>query len=306
MAKVIVTGATGFIGRHVVKYLAAKGFEILAIGRNREKLALFNSPFVTIIEQDLLDPFILPAKWEQSTLIHLADAADRSLKVDGGSARITFNILAVMRYACISDIIFTSTIYARKEFQDHKENYYGRGKRQSEFLLRNCSDINTIVLRLPPLYGPGSQGSIDILAQYVAKRYPMPFGLAQAKRDYLHISNLVDLIFSVLIMAPASRVLLYERPVEPCDGSPTSTRELIEYIATILNTKANILPVPKFILKILAKSINRQEQIEGAFSPLECRSAKLLTITDWRPKFTMPKSLSYFNPAHLDQPHHSK
>lgn len=275
---------------------------MLAIARDREKLNNFKRLSVDILEHDLIQPFVLREKWSGATLIHLADAAERTTKDNINSSRITQNIIDTMHKANISEIIFSSSIYARREFQHKSINQYGRGKRNSESLLRNCTEVNPVILRLPPIYGPGSRGGIAILAQYIAKGYPMPFGFAKAKRDYLYIGNLVELIHSILIMPSSNRIQIYREPLEPCDGSPTSTKQLIEYMGTILNKKVVIIPAPGIFMKLLGKMVDKQEQIDSAFSVLECRNTKLLAaLAAWHPKMTMPQTLSYLRAAYFDQ-----
>lgn len=167
MKKILVTGASGFIGSHLIKELV-KDFQVNCLVRKDLK---FDHPNITIFKGDLLSPqAIKDSTREVSTIIHLAAQkyntkdleAMRKINVQG-----TKNLL---RFAGDTHFIYISTWLAA---YPQKTHYYGQTKKEAEDKVKKYGKKFTI-LRLPHIFGPSKTSLIFtkyLLPVYLLLRY---------------------------------------------------------------------------------------------------------------------------------------
>jgi UDP-glucose 4-epimerase len=282
------------VGRAFCARAAAGGYKVIAIGRNRGALDALPSKVDRRKIADLAATEFARHLDGVEIIIHLADQADRAaIKHDSLSPRLMESVVAAARRAGVTDIIFASSMYASLDERGFP-NLYGRGKRGAEKILNDAKDPRGIILRLPPVYGPGSVGSITSLSRLVAKNLPLPFKGATAPRDYLFIDNLVDLLLAIVSSPAQVRERTRNRVFEPSDGEAVGTRQLVELIAKAMSRKARMFSIPDFILRPVARAIGRQAQVDAAFDPMVSGgNHDLLTIFGWEPRQQMPQSLGF-------------
>lgn len=170
MSTILITGATGFIGTHLIKLLEGR-YEMILLSRRQ----LDSSPGSGIewLGVDLSRPFNfsnLPEKID--TIIHLAQSRFyRQFPVKAGdifdvNIKGTFRILEYARHAKAESFLFASTGsvygYGQKKFLEtdpvNPDDFYGISKRVSELLLQSYEPFfKTVVLRFFFVYGPGEK-----------------------------------------------------------------------------------------------------------------------------------------------------
>lgn len=271
---IFITGASGFIGSHVMRTLQAAGYDVVGLSRNAQDA----SHFQRVDYRELGDVFA-NAKW----VLHFADEARRG--ADAYEAD-TLAKAVVEATPSAANLIFTSSVYARL---DRASESYGAKKRAAEKVFREARS-DTIILRLPPVYGDGAKGGIATLENLVKSGFPLPFGRAEAKRDYLAIKNLCDLILHILTAPDAA----FGESFEPSDGAPISTRDLCRDIASVIGLKSRLVPVHLSFLSFVGTITGKAPMIDAALSPLLVEAPeKLKHKLGWTPKMQMPETLYY-------------
>ena len=305
MTRVAVTGATGFLGRHVLHHLLRKGMRPVALGRSATRLRTLGDIDTRPVDFDSPVPALASSLEGCRAVIHLADDPDRTSSDASSSSRLARNVALAAQEAGCERLIFASSIYASlHERGGEGENAYGKGKLAAEQALASLAKDGKappcVVLRLPPVFGPGSKGSVAFLSTMIAKGVPLPFAKAKALRDYLYVGNLATLCGHLVTCDPGAFVDLAGHPHEPCDRAPVSTARLSRIIASAMDKRVVLLPIPRSILSNLARVAGRQDQIDAAFSELRCRPADTLqSLAGWDPSSDLEANLSYLRESQL-------
>ena len=290
MSTIIVTGATGFIGRHVVSDLAKAGHSVLALSRSRHADSQMSGVTWKQVSYDSSKEMAAALKGAD-ILVHLAENADRG-HVDGSQSS-TQKVLDACVKAKVRKIVLASSIYARLR-QQGQESAYGDAKLEIENLFKNTPKVQTAILRLPPVYGQGCKGGFAFLTKLVGKGIPMPFGSAKALRDYISVSNVSNLIRHICELDAKAWASLAANAYEPSDDQAISTLDLIKHIGGALGKKPTVLPFPKPALRLVAKLAGKADAIDAAFAPLRVENKpELVKALNWKPIEAVPESLSF-------------
>jgi UDP-glucose 4-epimerase len=211
MSRILVTGASGFIGRAVVAALAKDGHAVRAAVRHPAPAFPTNVEIVQI--GDLAEPIDWsPLLAGIDVTIHLAGIAHIGPRV-GAALYDRVNHLATAQLATaaaragISRLIFMSSIRAQSgPAADHAlterdppapTDAYGRSKLAAEQAIRNAG-LSFTVLRPVLIYGPGVKGNLAMLASAAATRLPLPVKDFVNRRSLLGIDNLISALECVL------------------------------------------------------------------------------------------------------------
>lgn len=297
---ILVAGATGFLGRELIRRLAASGHHVSAFYRNQQPQV---SDAISWIKTGDLGatPIDASAGKDIDVFINLAAPLRPTSQDQGGvasqSASIARNISDFILRTDIRKIIVMSSIAASVAEKDPEHaRRYGIEKLAADHVFSD--QLNTkcqlIILRPPAIYGEGMKGSMQSLVALVRKNLPIPLGLATATRHYISTGNICHLIKTIT----ASEEQCWEagagQTFEPSDGQQISTRELVQMIAETTGHRALLLPFPLPILRALGAALGRPELVSGAIDPLEMApSTKLESIFGWRPSEQMPDSLAF-------------
>ncbi|MGC6399978.1 NAD-dependent epimerase/dehydratase family protein [Sphingomonas sp. FW199] len=190
MKTAAITGVTGVAGSHVAAALTVRGFRVVGISRGgREGNGALR------IVPDLSDAAALePALKGCDIVFHFADRADRKsyTEADVNTAATVITAIRNAAVRCgITRIVAASSVYAESASAGA---LYGRSKRAMEVAATAPGfGEPAIVLRLPPLYGPGARGAVRHIARVAERGWPLPFGLALAPRRFLSLDSLADL-----------------------------------------------------------------------------------------------------------------
>lgn len=300
-APLIVSGATGYLGRQALHELADCGQRVIALGRDAATLATLPVAVETrtcTIRQPLGAERINGLRG--GILFHLAGEARRSYGASTsaqGALEYAETICESAVRAGISRVVVASSIYARL-YEEDVTTEYGAHKLAIERAFRRRSEFATLILRLPPVYGGRGHGAIGALADLVRRGVPLPLGQAREKRSYLSIHNLSALLAALARADPTVWEGLSGLVAEPADGPPVSTRELLEIIGEALGRKPRLISVPPTIMIALASIFGKGEAVRAAFMPLEARSdEQLRSLSGWVPQ---PLSVGTFQVLRSD------
>ena len=296
----LVTGATGYIGRHLIGHLAQCGSSILALSRQGQATGFANCESATYNALES-KARCSGGRLKVGTLVHLAGIAGRaSLPSADGEAALALarQMGGLASTVAVRRVVLASSVYASAE-QAGQRSPYGAHKLEIETALREAFDGELILLRLPPLYGGCEVHSgVSKLWRLVQRGFPLPFLQATALRDYLAIGNLVDLIERLLVPAGIDSGRGATVTYEPSDGRAISTRGLVEMMMALQARKAAMFPIPKSVMVAIDVLARQGGSLSAPFFPLRTKGNESIgQDTGWTPVVRFPGSLDYLQGA---------
>ena len=307
MKTVLVTGANGFVGRHVCQRLLDDGWRVLAAVRDGA-LAMAALPHVEPFPIGDLATF---AGWyaglkEADAVVHLAArthclgeypddvlAAYQATNVEG-----TRRLLEACRGTPVRRFVFVSSIKAVGEGASHAYREtdecrpldpYGQTKRQAELLtfqLASGLGIEPVVVRSPLVYGSGVRGNLARLMRLIQRGWPLPLGCVQNARSMIHVENLADAI-RVCVDHRAARGEIFH----VADAVPVSGRELAQRLAEAMGRRLRLLPVPVSTMRLLGRVTGKTDFVRRLTDSLVVATDKIQLLTGWTPRVSMETGL---------------
>lgn len=242
--RVVVTGASGFIGSHLLPFLSGIGdFEVIATSRKHGGCS-------GALEWRHAPELGADADWssilrQAHAVVHLAGCA-RIGKATEAEEKLHQRIntegtkrLARQAAQCeVRRFVFLSSCHAvaaesdaviTAESMPHPSSAYGRSKLGAEQAVRQelaGSGCTYTILRPPAVYGSGNTANITALRKAVERGLPLPLASVRNRRSFLYVGNLVDAISKCLLSPQAAGKIFL-----PSDGRDVSTPEFIRAIA---------------------------------------------------------------------------
>lgn len=291
---VLVTGASGFIGRSLVAALAKEGYPVRAAARGPEAI-----PPAAGVTPVALPDLARPVDWAGllggvSHVVHLAGLA-HAPGVLADDAYMRINALAAGELAeaaargKVQRLIFVSSVRAQAGLSaDHAitetdvpapTDAYGRSKREAERLIE-ASGAPFTILRPAVVYGPGVKGNIASLATLAKTPMPLPFANLDNRRSLLALKNFI---------AAVSLVLRVERAANEtflvADAEPISVANLVSAMREGLGRPPLLVGVPQGAVKRLMRSFGKEAEWERISGSFVIDASKLMGI-GWRPSIS--------------------
>jgi UDP-glucose 4-epimerase len=296
---ILVTGASGFVGRAVCARLASGGHAIRAVVRHDSADTRAALPGISLLP---LGDLTASPDWRSAcdaitTVIHLAarthvvhdraadpEAAYRRINVDATSA-----LLAAAGAAGVERVIYLSSIKVNGEATAGTPftgadvpaplDAYGRTKRAAEDLVRAWATDGrrAIILRPPLVYGAGARGNLLRLLRWVDRGIPLPFGAIRNRRSLINLDNLATAIASAVTEAATPGTYTI------ADAEPVSTPALIHALGAALGRPPRLISVPPSWLSIAAAMTGRQEVVRRLTGSLEVDSRAAQRGLGWTP-----------------------
>lgn len=280
---IIVTGASGFVGRALVLYLQKIGHDVMALNR---------------IDFDRNDASLAAVCNKAEALVHLAGRAHKGSKAGEDSLFHTDNVLLTRQMLQLAKtlqlkhFIFLSSIGVlgqethgrplNESAHCHPQTPYARSKLHAEAeVIEFCSEngIAWTILRPPLVYGPNAPGNIGLLQKLIRRGIPLPFGAVRNKRTLIGIDNLVDVIAFCLRSTNS-----YNQVYNLGDGIDRSTPELLQLLAEQENLPVRLVSLPVPLLKLGAFVTGQSKRFAPLWGDLQVNSSKLQTQLNWQPK----------------------
>jgi nucleoside-diphosphate-sugar epimerase len=284
----LVTGATGFIGRHLVDHLAAEGWSIRALVRETSDTRHLESAGVTLIRGDLRNRATLThAVRGVDTVFHLAavTAARSQHEYESanseGTRAVVDAILAadprprrlvyLSSYAAVGP---AKGVSRPRNAEPAPLSAYGRTKLAGEYAALHAGrrGVEVVVIRAPVVYGPGDRALLPYFRLIRARLAPAPSG----KDRKLHLVFAPDLV-TALGRAPAVAPGAYAiaDPVGHYWG------DIIAAIATGLHRKPLPLPVPAPLVRSAASLVEAIGRLGGRAVPFNREKAEEMLASAW-------------------------
>ncbi|MDX1405862.1 MAG: SDR family oxidoreductase [Woeseiaceae bacterium] len=303
--KVLVTGATGFIGGALCARLnEMSDVDVIASVRSPEQVRV---PAGQVAVRDLA----ADTDWREllqdvdivvhtAAKVHEADNADsideyRQTNVDG--------TLALARQAAsigVKRFVFLSSVKVNGEATRPGQAYraddppapvdaYGRSKHEAETALQALSEeqpMEVVVIRSPLVYGPGVRANFLALMRWVSRGYPLPLASVHNARSLVALDNLVDLVWTCCIRPEAANEIIMA-----ADGEDVSTAELVRRLGHALGRPARLIACPPKLLLMLAAVAGKAEQANKLLANLQVDIGKTRELLDWAPVTGMEQAL---------------
>jgi nucleoside-diphosphate-sugar epimerase len=303
--RILVTGASGFIGRHLCSSALQHNFSIRAFLRPtahplpKEIEAIYLDSITTNIPSNALDG--VDAVIHLAARAHILDdkSADPTIEFYQVNTQGTINLARSAIQAGVEHFIFISSIGAMTTTSTQllTENSpcqpntpYGQSKLAAEQkLIELCqgSSMKWTILRPTLVYGAGNPGNMERLMKLVKKNIPLPLGSIHNRRSFIYVGNLVDAILTC-ITHPTAR----NQTFLISDGQDLSTPDLIRHLAQAAGQPAILLPIPLPLLSLLGKLTGQSATIERLLGSLAVDSTHIQTTLNWKPPFSLDEGLS--------------
>jgi nucleoside-diphosphate-sugar epimerase len=305
MNRVLITGATGFVGRPLCAALVRAGCEVSAATRNP-------GAFGHVAGVDVRSIAGVGARVDWSAtlrdvgvVVHLAARAPRIGEAEDaetldqyrrvnveGARKLALDCTAAgvrrLVYVSTAKIHGQSVAHGRtflEESPADPQDAYARTKWEAEGVLTEVAAggrLELVVLRPPLVYGPGAKGNFLSLMRLVQKAPFLPFGAVRNRRSMIGIGNLCSAIIQCLAPPEAAG-----RTYLVADGTDLSTPELVRMIADRLGRRILLLPVPAGLLRGAARLTATLPAITRLTQSFVVDDARFRRELRWTPPYTV-------------------
>jgi nucleoside-diphosphate-sugar epimerase len=300
VARVLVTGAGGFIGAGLCPALDARGHQVIAALRHAAPV-------------EGAEPFVLgdigPATDWSSVLrdidvvIHLAQHAHAGPDpaVLAGEPDAVAALIEAMGAAGTHRLVLVSSIKAmgeatapshpfHPEDEPRPEDAYGRAKLASEQAARAAAQdygVELVIIRPPLVYGPGVKANFAALMRLAASGLPLPFAALDNRRSLIYRDNLVDLLALTAAHPAAAGMTLLAR-----DDQDLSTPQLIRTLAAAIGRKPWLFPVPAPLFAALAPLPLVGARLSRLTGTLQLDDGATRSVLGWAPPVSAATALT--------------
>lgn len=235
--KILITGAYGFVGTNLCRYLSDKGHKSLALDIPKAKRDdVPYSEFHTWDELGSIDFSKIDA------IVHLAGKAHDLKNVSDPQSYFDINVGLTERIFNASAGKVPRFVYFSSSKAADADTPYGKSKLMAEQFL----DGRAIVLRPAMIHGPGNKGNLNLLWGIARRGFPWPLAAFENKRSFTSIGNICA---AVEAMCERGENGIY--PI--ADDEMLSTNRLIELMAETCGRKARLWRLPKGLMRASAR-----------------------------------------------------
>jgi nucleoside-diphosphate-sugar epimerase len=284
-----LTGATGFIGQHLLRELPNRGYQVRVLLRRPTAVPTWSASAVI---GDLARPQNMSAALVGvAAVIHSAGLAQAMSGVPEDDYRIanteaTIGLARAARRAGVKRFVFLSSVRAQcgptadtvltEAAEPRPTDAYGKSKLAAERGLAEL-DIDWVSLRAMLVYGRGVTGNMAQLMRLARSPFPLPLGSLRARRSLLAVENLLAAIEAVLA-APGT----LRRPFIVADPQALTVTEMIAAMRYGLGRRPNVFPLPATLLELLLRTAGREYIYERLSGSLVADPSALMSI-GWAP-----------------------
>lgn len=304
----LVTGATGFVGRCLVPDFVAAGYGVRASVRAPVTAKLPNNIDTVAIADingqtdwgmglDGVDIVVHLAARAHVMHEHAADplAAFRAVNVAG-----TVRLARAAAQAGVQRFVFLSSIKVNGEettsapyneaMPVNPHDAYAVSKWEAEQVLHAVSaetGMQVVILRSPLVYGPGVGGNFLRLLKLIERGVPLPLASIENRRSMIYVGNLVD-----ALIACTARPVAAGNAYLISDGEDVSTPQLIGELARLMRRSSRLWPFPSALLHSMGRLMGKANEVERLIGSLQVDSSRIRNELDWIPPFAVHQGLA--------------
>jgi nucleoside-diphosphate-sugar epimerase len=289
--RVLVTGASGFIGAPLTAALTQAGHSVRGAVRDRRGRQ-FPSGVDVAMQPDLANPvFWAPLVAGMDAVVHLAGIAHIGPDVpaatyDRVNHAATAELARAAAAAGVRRFVFMSSTRAQagaaspepltETATPRPTDAYGRSKLAAEAAVR-AAGVPYTILRPALVYGPDVKGNFASLMRVAALPVPLPFGAFSNRRSFLALDNLIAAVrFALEDPRAANETFLV------ADLQAISLAQLVSLLRAAADRKPWLVPVPPVLLKIALTMMGQRDSFERLAGTLVAEPHKLMAA-GWQP-----------------------
>lgn len=309
MKKVLVTGASGFVGQALCKVLASLGYDVLGAVRSASQIHRLNGVSVGLIGDIGPDTEWTGVLSGVETIFHLATwtpSADEPppknpekdflrVNVEGTRQLVLSAVTAgVQRFVFASSIMVYGEAQRASPINDSilpiPGEPYGRSKLEAERVLAEISaksGLETVIVRIPLVYGPSARGQLLRLMRVCSWPFPLPFANVQSPRSMIYVGNLVDaLILCANHPGAAGQIFLVR------DNEDVSPPKLIAQLRKSLGRLPLLFPLPEYLLRPFRRYfVRRYLPIATSLDSSVVDDSRIRQELGWHAPFSLNEAL---------------
>lgn len=299
MRGVLVTGATGFVGRALCQRLVEQGWRVRAAVRERSSAAVVLPATVDASEVgDLEDrPDWTEALEGMDLVVHLAGRVPTpGAEPDPGSYERTnvgasVELARAAASAGIRRMVFVSSVKVlgdhsgsrplRSDDPPRPADAYARSKLAAERALQDIlagESPELVIVRAPLVYGPGAGGNFLRLTEAVLSGQWLPVGAISARRSMICVDGLCEFLERCLEHPGAVGT-----PLLVADPEDLAVAELVQRLGCLLQRRPRIVPVPAAVLRAVGLITGRSDEVRRLVEPLQVDLSATRQRLQWQP-----------------------
>lgn len=306
---ILLTGATGFVGKHLYSRLNQQGHSVIIAKRSKSSKKV---DIVKLLETNKNSPLVfgnlgditasIMEERGVEAIVHCAGLAHNPAasaeQFREINTKLTLKLAESAAEAGVKRFIFFSSIgvngassFTPFKADDKAIPYddYTESKYNAERGLKALSEITNmevVIIRPPLIYGNNAPGNFDKFVKLAKLPLPKPLGAISNTRSFVSIDNLTHFTHCCLTHpSAANEVFLVS------DGQDLSTTQFLKKISRVLGKRPWLIPVPASVLKALARLLGKQSTIDKIAMNLQVDIQKNKTLLGWEPLVSVDEAL---------------
>lgn len=308
--RVLVTGASGFVGKALCAELLSSGFKVRMANRSALTMAGASEAGYEINVIGQIDG---ATDWSAALagvdlVIHLAarvhvmreQTADPLAEFRCVNTAGTEHLARAAAASGVKRLVYISSIKVNGEETHSGQHYkeadvpspqdpYGISKWEAEQALHRVAaetGLEVVIVRPPLIYGAGVKGNFAQMLKVLAKGIPLPLASVTNMRSLVYIGNFVDaLLLCATHPGAANQTYLVS------DGEDISTPDLLRKLGIAMGHPARLLPCPPVLLRLAGRLVGKSDQFDRLLGSLQVDSSKIRRELGWQPPFTLQEGM---------------
>ena len=291
MTVIAVSGASGFLGRHLCPELTSLGHRVVQISRAELRAETLHRNLEGV-----------DAVVHLAARAHVLNESNSDPRGEFWKANVGLTQMAarsamragVTRFIFLSSAGVLGASSPPRGFDDSSipspHDAYTESKLEAERWLKSELDPRTqlVILRPPLIYGPGARGNFMRLLRLALNGWPLPIGSFRAQRSMIGVRNMTNLIAVAATHPGASRTTLLA-----ADEETTSVAELYAAISRHAGHRPWLAPLPPAIIRCLLNITGRRSDIVRLTDPFVLRPVNAQAQLGWMPPHRLDDELRW-------------